>query len=54
MIRAGWPLPKIKNPTGVNLPKKKSAFFYYGCNIFSMHCAAEIFNNQCMEKILQP
>ena len=27
MIRAGWPLPKIKIPTGWNLPEKKSAFF---------------------------
>ena len=27
-IPAGWPLPKTKNPTGVNLPKNKSAFFF--------------------------
>ena len=32
MIRAGWPLPKIKIPTGWNLPKKKSAFFYMDGN----------------------
>ena len=23
MIRAGWSLPKTKNPAGVNLPNKK-------------------------------
>ena len=45
MIRAGWPLPKIKIPTGWNLPKKKSAFFFFS-NI--------TMSNSISETILQP